>query len=108
MKIKRFLFVLILIIPFVNSSINLESPSNMINVTNITIDPNCADGEILKWSNGVGQCGIDIIGIESGIWNNDSDTAQFNGHINVTKDEWGIWTNETCIVIGNISMRSFC
>ncbi|MCX6818369.1 MAG: hypothetical protein NTU57_05955, partial [Candidatus Aenigmarchaeota archaeon] len=40
------------------------------NVSNITLKANCADGEVLKWASGVGTCGTDTgVGSESDpIW----------------------------------------
>lgn len=47
-------------------------PANVstILVGNITLKNNCADGQILKWSNGVGQCGTDAQGAGggTGLW----------------------------------------
>ena len=42
------------------------SINGTLNVTNITLSQNCADGQILKWLNGVGQCGTDTTGAGSG------------------------------------------
>ncbi|MCK5333668.1 MAG: hypothetical protein KAJ24_04095, partial [Candidatus Aenigmarchaeota archaeon] len=37
-----------------------------LNATNITLRTNCADGQVLKWSGGVGICGTDIGGEAEG------------------------------------------
>ena len=50
-------------------SINI---TNLIYAVNITLRPNCADGQILKWLNGVGQCGAD-------------NSGSFSGKINLTQ-----------------------
>lgn len=51
---------------------------------------------------------VNMSGGNDGIWTNVTGTATFEGHVNVSENEWGIWSNSTCIVIGNTSMRSHC
>ena len=61
-----------------NVGIGTDSPADTLtvvgtlNATNIQLASNCADGQILKWSGGVGTCGTDTTGATGGnssAWN---------------------------------------
>jgi hypothetical protein len=54
------------------SDIDFQGLYGILNITDITMSPNCADGEIIKWSSGVGVCGSDQQG--SGTYNPDNIT----------------------------------